>query len=172
MWRSCSMMDQRESFRRLRKWQNLKHTANDIESFSFEVQKELQSRALTHSLISICDVNFPVFGRCTLQFTLKKFLFWISGLAFFILDLIDLQSFKKKDVLFYYHRKRVTNIKAYQYCLQPGVLCEYVLQTAGPHMRLIDASKKDCTFHKWNVCLGRSANHATQKKSEANMNMV
>ena len=57
-----------------------------------------------------------------------------------------------------YHGKVVTNIIVHQYCLQPGVLNEFVLQIAGPP--------------KWNVCLGRLANHATQTKSEPNMKMV
>ena len=83
-----------------------------------------------------------------------------------------MQSFKKDDVLVDYHGKVVTYINADQYCLQPGVLSEYVLHIAGPPRRLIDASNEECPLHKWNVCLGRLANHATQKKNEANMKMV
>ena len=90
----------------------------------------------------------------------------------FLLGLIALQSFKKEDELVDYHGKRVTNINADQYCLQPGVLSEYVLQVAGPPRSLIDASNEECSLRNWNVCLGRLANHATQKKNEANMKMV
>ena len=84
----------------------------------------------------------------------------------FLIGLISLQSFTKDDVLVEYHVKVVTNINADQYCLQPGVLSEYVLQIAGPPRRLIDAS------NEWNVCLGSLANHSTQKKNEVNMKMV
>ena len=77
-----------------------------------------------------------------------------------------LQSFKKDEVLVNYHGN------ANQYCLQPGVLSEYVLQIAGPPRRLIDALNEECPLRKWNVCLDRLANHATQKKNEANMKMV
>ncbi|XP_063721445.1 uncharacterized protein LOC134848040 [Symsagittifera roscoffensis] len=83
-----------------------------------------------------------------------------------------MQPFKKDDVLVDYHSKVVTNINADQYCLQPGVLSEYVLQIAGPPRRLIDESNEECPKHKLVVCLGRSANHATQKKNKANMKMV
>ena len=71
-----------------------------------------------------------------------------------------------------YYGKVVTNIEADHYCLQPEVLCEYVMQIAGPPRRLIDALNEDCPFHKWNVCLGRSANYATQKKNDTNMKKV
>ena len=90
----------------------------------------------------------------------------------FLLGLIALRSFKKDDVLVDYHSKVVTNINADQYCLQPGVLSEYILQIAGPPRRLIDASNEEYPLHNWNVCLGRLPNHATQKKNEANMKMV
>ena len=83
-----------------------------------------------------------------------------------------MQSFKKDDVLVYYHGKVVAIIKADQHCLQPGILSEYVLQSAGPPRRLIYASNEECLLHKWNVCLRRLANHAVQKKNEANMKMV
>ena len=46
------------------------------------------------------------------------------------------------------------------------------MQTAGLRSRLIDAANEERPLHKWNVCLGRLANHATQKKNEANMKMV
>ena len=71
-----------------------------------------------------------------------------------------------------YHGKVVTNINADQYCLQPGVLSEYLLQIADPPRWLIDASNEECPLHKWNVYLGRLANHATQKKNEIKMKMV
>ena len=71
-----------------------------------------------------------------------------------------------------YHGKVVTNINADHYCLQPGVLSQYVLQIAGPPRRLIDSSNEECPLHKWNVCLCRLANHATQRKKDANMKMV
>ena len=90
----------------------------------------------------------------------------------FLLGLTALQSFKKDDVLVNHHGKVVTNINADQYCLQLGVLSEYVLQVAGPPRRLIDASNEECLLHEWNVCLGRFANHATQRNNEANMKMV
>ena len=90
----------------------------------------------------------------------------------FLLGLIALQLFKKDDVLVDYHGKVVININADYNWLQPGVLSEYVLQNAGPLRRLIDASNEECPLHNWNVCLGRLANHATQKKNEANMKMV
>ena len=90
----------------------------------------------------------------------------------FLLGLIALQSFKKDDVLMGYHGKVVTNINADQYCLQIGVLSKYVLQIAGPPRRLIDASNEGCPLHKWYICLGRLANHATQKKNEAKIKMV
>ena len=45
---------------------SLKHTAHDIESFPYEAQEVLQSRALTQSWVGICGVIFPVFGRGTL----------------------------------------------------------------------------------------------------------
>ena len=61
---------------------------------------------------------------------------------------------------------------ANQYCLQPGVLSEYVLQIAGPPRRLIDASNEERPLRKWNVFLGRLVNQATHKKNEANMKMV
>ena len=83
-----------------------------------------------------------------------------------------MQSFKKDDVLIDYHGKVVTNINADQYCLQPGVLSEYVLQIAVPPRRLIDASNEMCPFHKWNVYLGHLENLATQKKNEVNLKMV
>ena len=90
----------------------------------------------------------------------------------FLLGLIASQPFKKDDVLVDYHGKVVTNINADQYCLQPGVLNEYVLQIAGPPGRLTDASNEECLLNKWNAYLGRLAYHATQKKNEANMKMV
>ena len=71
-----------------------------------------------------------------------------------------------------HHGKVVTNINADQYCLQLGVLSEYVLQVAGPPRPLIDASNEECPLHEWNVCLGRLANHATQRNNEANMKKV
>ena len=83
-----------------------------------------------------------------------------------------MQFFKKDDVLVDYHAKVATNIKVDQYCLQPGVLSEYVLQIAGPPRRLIDASNLERRLQKWNTCLGRLANHANQKKNEANVKMV
>ena len=46
----------------LHKTTSQKHTANDSESFPFEAQEELQSRALTQRWVGICDVIFPVFG--------------------------------------------------------------------------------------------------------------
>ena len=90
----------------------------------------------------------------------------------FLLGLIALQSFKKYDMLVGYHGKVVTDIKADQYCLQPGVLSEYLLQIAGPPRRLIDASNEGYPLNKWNVCLGRLANHATQRKNKVNMKIV
>ena len=99
------------------------------------------------------------------QFTFQSVISFLRGL-------IALQSFKKDDVLVDYHGKVVININADHNWLQPGVLSEYVLQNAGPPRRLIDASNEECRLHNWNVCLGRSANHATQKKNEANMKMV
>ena len=56
----------KRKFQPLEKTTSLKHTANDIESLPFEAQEELQSRPLTMSWVGICDVIFPVFGRCTL----------------------------------------------------------------------------------------------------------
>ena len=83
-----------------------------------------------------------------------------------------MQSFKKDDVVVDYHGQVVTIINVDQYCLQPGVLSGYVLKIAGPPRRLIDTSNEECPLHKWNVCLGRLTNHATQKENEANMKMV
>ena len=54
-------------FQPLEKTTSLKHTANDIESFPYEVPEELQSRALTKSWVGICDVIIPIFGRSTLK---------------------------------------------------------------------------------------------------------
>ena len=71
-----------------------------------------------------------------------------------------------------HYGKVVTSIYADQYCLQLGVLSEYVFQNAGPPRRSIDASNEACPFYKWNACLGRLANHASQKKKEANMKIV
>ena len=58
----------KRKFQPLEKTTSLKHTANDIESFPYEVQEDLQSRALTQSWVGIGDVIFPVFGRGTLYF--------------------------------------------------------------------------------------------------------
>ena len=58
----------KRKFQPLEKTTSLKHTGDEIESFPYEFQEELQSRALTQSraLVGICDVIFPVFGRGTL----------------------------------------------------------------------------------------------------------
>ena len=56
----------KRKFQPLEKTTRLKHTANDIESFPYEAQEVLQSRALTQSWVGICDVMFPDFGRGTL----------------------------------------------------------------------------------------------------------
>ena len=58
----------KRKFQPLEKTTNLKHTANDIESFPYEAQEELQSRALDQSWVGICDVIFPALGRGTLYF--------------------------------------------------------------------------------------------------------
>ena len=49
----------------------------------------------------------------------------------------------------------------------------YVIQLfSSTPRRLIEASSEDCLLHKWNVCLDQLANHATQKKNEANLKKV
>ena len=58
--------ESKRRFQPLGKTTGLKHTANDIESFPYEAQEELQSRALTQSWVGICDVLFLVCGRGTL----------------------------------------------------------------------------------------------------------
>ena len=52
----------KRKFQPLEKTTSLKHIANDIESFPYEAQEELQSRQLTQSWVSICDVIILVFG--------------------------------------------------------------------------------------------------------------
>ena len=56
----------KKKFQPLEKTTSLKLTANDIESFPYEAQEELQSRSMTQSWVGICDVIFPVFGGGTL----------------------------------------------------------------------------------------------------------
>ena len=56
----------KRKFQPLEKTISLKHTANDIESFPYEVQEEFQSRALTQSWVGVCDVIFSDFERGTL----------------------------------------------------------------------------------------------------------
>ena len=53
----------KRKFQPLDKTTSLKHTINDIESFPYEAQEELQSRALTQSWVGIRDV---IFGRSIL----------------------------------------------------------------------------------------------------------
>ena len=47
----------KRKFQPLENTTSLKQTVNDIESFPFEAQEELQSRALTQSWVGICDYN-------------------------------------------------------------------------------------------------------------------
>ena len=58
----------KRKFQPLEKSTSLTHTSNDIESFPYEAQEELQSRVLTQSWVGICDVIFPVYGRGNLKF--------------------------------------------------------------------------------------------------------
>ena len=46
------------------------------------------------------------------------------------------------------------------------------MEVAGPPKRLMDTSNEVYPVYKWNVCLGRLANLATQKKDEAKRKMT
>ena len=57
-----------------------------------------------------------------------------------------MQAFKKDGVLLDYHGKGVTKINDDQYCLQPGVLSEHVLQIADRPRRLLDAQMRNACY--------------------------
>ena len=70
-----------------------------------------------------------------------------------------------------YHGKVVTNINADQYCPQPGVLSEYVLQNAGPSRQFIDASNEEGRYKNGKFAC-RLDIHTNQKKNKAIIKMV
>ena len=82
------------------------------------------------------------------------------------------QQFQKDDIIVDYHGKYPTTTRVEEYLAEDGVSSEYVLVVAGPPKRIIDATNEVCEEHTSNRCLGRLANHVTQKTNNVEANMM
>lgn len=120
-----------------------------LERFTFEMQIELKSRCDTQKWVGVCDATFHIFGR----------------------GLVSTQLIQKDEIICDYHGKCVTSVTYDEYIEDESVNPEFVMQIIGPPRRLIDATDEICPLHPENRCLGRLANHVTQRKHNFAANM-